>query len=323
MRPFVLLLLLAAALQSSAQTYTKTLRPKNGKDLDITMLDSTSANWGHDTYMQHQIDTNRYYACGTELSLKAWTWQGCPGWQRLLICFADLKNPAVIPANATITSATLTLYSPSSSPGNYGNSVYPGTPYGDSNNAWVYQLADTFNEHTITWRNQVGILHNDSVRVPVSTQRFNDSARMNVTAMAQNMHANINTGFEVRLDTEVLYRSWVFCNSRHADSTRYPKLVVTYTVPAGVEQLINSDLDVSLYPNPATDQLYLDVNLNANGMLYTGIRDLSGRMVLEQTKAGRKGLNQLAMPLGNLAKGMYLLEVSDGSGKFRRTFVKI
>ena len=323
MKPILFLFALAATLQTAAQTFTKTLRPKNGADCQIMMLDSTNINWGAMAYYKHVIDSNRYTTGLGEMNMMAWTYSGCPGLVRGVIRFTDIKNTAVIPANANITSAILTFYSVDSST-NWGNSVFPGSPYGLPNDGWLYQLSDTFNEHTVTWRTQPGIMHNDSVHISGTSSRYGGIYVLDVTSMVQDMHANINTGFEMRLDSEYYYRANLIAASTHTDSTKHPKLVITYTVPAGVEKINENGMSVSLYPNPAAQaQIYLDVNSGRNDVVDIKVYDATGRKLLNEQRNVRQGYNKVTLPVYNLAKGIYFLEVTNGAGIYRSSFSRL
>ncbi len=46
--------------------------------------------------------------------------------------------------------------------------------------------------------------------------------------MVNNMITSGNYGFKIQLQNEAIYNIRVFCSARYADSTRYPKLVVSF-----------------------------------------------------------------------------------------------
>ena len=69
---------------------------------------------------------------------------------------------------------------------------------------------------------------------------------------------------------------------------------------------------VKVYPNPATDALYLDLE---EGQDYTvTLISLIGRMVVEEHHRGGGSL-RLALP--DISEGIYILKVQDGEGKVR------
>ncbi|MFN0216148.1 MAG: M12 family metallo-peptidase [Saprospiraceae bacterium] len=65
-------------------------------------------------------------------------------------------------------------------------------------------------------------------------------------------------------------------------------------------------------PNPATD--HINIQFDATGNLETTLqlRDLAGRLVLQQVVPTLEGQNNITMPLHNLTNGLYLLSVKAG-----------
>jgi hypothetical protein len=163
-----------------------------------------------------------------EFNIIGWTSGGTPTIDRHILRFDALTDTTVIPAGAHISSAKLVLSGRSTSPeGNWGNSLYPGTPYGDLNNGWIYPLATPFNKYTVNWATQPAILHTDSVAIPVSYSRWNQNDTMDVTSLITYLIANGNNGLMFKLADESPYgeRMWASCNE--PDSTRHPLLMVT------------------------------------------------------------------------------------------------
>jgi len=233
---YALLILLTLCFVAGARAQTTvTIRPHfNGKESLLFRLDSTNPGWSSSPYMHADADPD---STSPIYNYLAWTFSGIPGVTRNLVCFTDLTNPAVIPTGAIVTSAKLYLYGiPSTPTGDYGNSTYPGSPYtsyGD-NSGWLYELATPFNPLTTCWNTQPNVKHTDSVAIPPSTSQWGTSDTLDVTSMVTDMIATGNTGFEIRLRTEILYREHLYASSRYADSTLHPALVVTFDTVAVV-----------------------------------------------------------------------------------------
>ncbi|WP_159801077.1 T9SS type A sorting domain-containing protein [Flavobacterium sp. MK4S-17] len=66
---------------------------------------------------------------------------------------------------------------------------------------------------------------------------------------------------------------------------------------------------VSVYPNPATDKLYIDLKENTKTLTYNVI-DMMGRVVQQ----GNLNFNTTTIPTINLADGMYILKLDNNSG---------
>ncbi|MDO8365643.1 MAG: zinc-dependent metalloprotease, partial [Saprospiraceae bacterium] len=65
-------------------------------------------------------------------------------------------------------------------------------------------------------------------------------------------------------------------------------------------------------PNPATD--HINIQFDATGNLETTLqlRDLAGRLVLQQVVPAIEGQNNISVPMHNLTNGLYLLSVQAG-----------
>lgn len=76
---------------------------------------------------------------------------------------------------------------------------------------------------------------------------------------------------------------------------------------------------IKAYPNPATDQLYLEIPLKNAGDVRIRVMDASGRTVWSDQKVLEPGLAPIKLETGTWNRGMYLLEVlhKDGLGTAR------
>ncbi len=155
------------------------------------------------------------------LEADAWTTGGNPYTLRGYVKF-DLST---IPANATIQSANLYLYS-NPTP-NTGDQVNANS--GSSNSFTVQQVTANWTPGTIGWFNQPSATTTNQVVVPQSTQSFQD-LNLDVTAIVANQVANnANYGFMLKLQNEVVYNSRIFVASHNQTyPDKHPKLVVVY-----------------------------------------------------------------------------------------------
>jgi hypothetical protein len=73
------------------------------------------------------------------------------------------------------------------------------------------------------------------------------------------------------------------------------------------------------YPNPAADQLYLEIPLKNAGDVRIRVMDASGRTVWSDQRVLEPGLAPIKLETGTWNRGMYLLEVlhKDGLGTAR------
>ena len=73
---------------------------------------------------------------------------------------------------------------------------------------------------------------------------------------------------------------------------------------------------LSLYPNPAQQQMVLEYVHQAGGDIYLSIMDLQGRVLTEDDRSVQAGVNRISIQLDDIPQGIYLLEViNEDSGK--------
>lgn len=153
-----------------------------------------------------------------ELVAMAWTTGGELFVGRGLFKF-DLTS---LPANATILSAKLSLYS-TPNPLN-GNQV--DANFGSNNAMFIERVTSNWGT-TLTWPNQPSGDASTQVSIPHTNLSTLDLSDVDVTSLVTPMIAN-NYGFKIRLHNEVFYNLRNFCSSKHANAAKRPKLVITY-----------------------------------------------------------------------------------------------
>jgi PKD repeat protein len=77
----------------------------------------------------------------------------------------------------------------------------------------------------------------------------------------------------------------------------------------GLSTVINH---LSVYPNPAHENITVSLYLKKAADLTLELKDITGRIVVSQNKAFIEGLNVYDMSLAQFAKGIYLLDVKSG-----------
>jgi hypothetical protein len=167
------------------------------------------------------VNTNN--GASPELMVGTWTWNSVQGSYRSFIRF-DLSG---IPANATISGATLNLFANMNAFLQQGHSNLT-----TSNASTITPVSAAWAENTITWSNQPGV-GAGAVAVPQSAAA-NQNYSLNVLSMVQNMVANPanNFGFRIQQNAEATYAMLTFATKEHANTAIRPTLVVTYNVTA-------------------------------------------------------------------------------------------
>ena len=187
------------------EAHTLTLQPHNSAfDLHLQVVNTTST-----------VDP-----MAPEIGAVAWTVNSEPALVRGLVKF-DLS---ALPANATITSAKLTLYSnPTPLNGNFVDANY-----GSDNTMLVQRVTSNWTS-SISWQSQPSVETATQLEVPHTSLPRLDLTNLDVTGLVTTMRQSGNYGFMIRLKNEVIYTSRVFCSSKYPDASKHPKLEITYT----------------------------------------------------------------------------------------------
>jgi PKD repeat protein len=93
--------------------------------------------------------------------------------------------------------------------------------------------------------------------------------------------------------------------------------ILVYQFKNSIQPQFYPDLGLTLYPNPAHDRIVAVVNTNSINRAV--IRDIIGNEI--QTINCRNE-NQVEIPVSNLSKGMYIIEITTDHGTARARFIK-
>ena len=88
----------------------------------------------------------------------------------------------------------------------------------------------------------------------------------------------------------------------------------------GMMEAINV-LNVSTYPNPATDFLNIVLHQKDNENLNVTVFNMSGSLVYSEIFAGTTGVNNLQLSVGEYAKGLYLVNVESQKASVQTRFI--
>ncbi len=223
-----------------------------------------------------------------------------------------------IPANSTINSAYLSLWGDTNTGNKEGDSPLSGS------NAWYIQRVNAaWNVNTVNWNTQPTTDTTHEILMPQSVSIYQIYNGINVTKLMQDIEKSGNNyGLLIRLQTEVQFRSMVFCSSQYPDTAERPLLVINYTTStAGIEDIANKPV-VTLYPNPAANNLTINYSAQNSGEVYYSIYNLMGKQLVNNTLLGR-GTNIMGtVNTGNLASGMYFVQLIDGGNVTNYKFIK-
>lgn len=154
-----------------------------------------------------------------ELGAEYWTINGTQVGVRSTFKF----DFTTLPASTPVKSALLSLYSmPTPFTGNLS------TPNAGPANAMYIQRINQNWAIPLTWTTQPGVDVTSQVSIPSTNATSLDLINVDVTPLVNAMITSGNYGFMIRLQNEVLYNSRIFCSNAQADSTKRPRLILSY-----------------------------------------------------------------------------------------------
>lgn len=132
-------------------------------------------------------------------------------------------NLSSLPANATIISAKLSLYSnPTPLNGNLVDANY------GSNNTMLLQRIRTDWNTSVKWQTQPATDVANEIVIPHTSMSLLDLIDLDVTDLVIDMQQKGNYGFMIKLQNELVYNSRIFCSSKYPDATKHPRLELQY-----------------------------------------------------------------------------------------------
>ena len=206
-----------------------------------------------------------------------WTCQGSPCNDRALIQF----NMSVIPANATLISATLGLHA------NPSPIVIPTANYGSNNAFLIRRVTSPWSESTVTWNTQPTTTTQNEVLVPQSTSSGQSYLNLDVTALVNDMRNDPQNsfGFMMRLVNEIPYNGRDFASSDHPDSTKWPSITYCFIIPTGINNLQESQAYFKVTPTVFTDKISVEF-LALSKKVQFEILDISGKVIFRKVVDG-------------------------------------
>jgi spore coat protein A len=85
---------------------------------------------------------------------------------------------------------------------------------------------------------------------------------------------------------------------------------------------INNLADFRLYPNPMSDQGFVEFTLEQPSDVRINLYDLDGRLVkMDEFGVIQKGSHTITMPVGEIEEGLYILELNTGNNLYRERIV--
>jgi len=228
------------------------------------------------------------------LRANAWTFGGDLGIERSFIEF-DLS---AIPSDATINAAYLTLFSP--------HSAFPEFHSGN-NSAWLERVTSAWNETSVNWNNQPSATSNNQVSLATSNLEYQDYRNIDVTLLVRDMMEDPDNsfGFRISLKTEDIYRRLGFVSSDYEDEAKHPRLEICYSSSVAVEPVINSKLDVDIFPNPWSDVVHIKP-ASPDAIHQLEVTDVLGHIVFKKKIEGEDVIH-----MSEFSANIYFFRLTD------------
>ncbi|HLG35423.1 MAG TPA: DNRLRE domain-containing protein [Bacteroidia bacterium] len=225
-----------------------------------------------------------------------------------------------IPFSSIVLNAKLSLYFPDST-------IYTGGNWsiGNSNESVLQRVISSWSENTITWSNQPTATIADQVILPESTSPYQDYPNIDVTAMVQQMISNpsMNFGFFLHLTIESYHSQLLFASGDNLDSTKHPKLEVTY-MPVGIEENYFSNA-INIFPNPATTEV--TINFSKAARCTVQLCNTLGEVLEHRAltpNPSPSGEGSASIDVSKVVPGIYFITITDEAGnKMVRKVVKM
>ena len=245
-----LVILLLLFLNNAYAQVTLNLHPNATNGIDA-LIDNSSASTNY----------------GTTQDFAAWAWtSGGATTARSLLKF-DLSS---IPSNATITSATLSLYC---------NTTSSVTQLNSGANACLLQrITSAWTETGVTWNNQPTTTAVNQDTLAQSTSTTQNYPSIDVKNLVIDMVNNPSTsyGFMLKLMTEATYRCMVMSSSDNSDSTKWPRLVIMYSIANNYYSKATGSLDsLSTWGTNSNGTGTSPTSFGANNTIYNIVNNSS------------------------------------------------
>jgi hypothetical protein len=83
----------------------------------------------------------------------------------------------------------------------------------------------------------------------------------------------------------------------------------------------DEDIGLKIFPNPAKDRVFVSFNSKSQGNAQIIICDLRGSVVYNSGFISSSGTNEVSIPVGHLARGLYSIEIKTNQATIHRKLI--
>lgn len=95
------------------------------------------------------------------------------------------------------------------------------------------------------------------------------------------------------------------------DKQVYQAVNLTSLYPTGTTDFTATIKNVTVYPNPTSDKVNIELNMKESDMILASIVDLNGNMIETKSINTSIGQNKIEFNVSNLAQGIYNVLIFD------------
>jgi Secretion system C-terminal sorting domain/HmuY protein len=178
----------------------------------------------------------------------------------------------------------------------------------------------------------MGIFTNYYTTTTLTDQTVLNTCQNTIDSNASSQISIIGKSFRTSPSLDVVYPTRVYTITPYASSP-YALHVSQFTGATGqliftrcasilgVNDAVTTNASVSIYPVPASQHLSIDYTSDAASALSLQLCDLTGRVLLTQSRGVSTGMQHHDLDLSSLSAGQYILSGYSSSGSWHRAIV--
>lgn len=217
-------------------------------------------------------------------------------------------------SDTAFTSAKIVLYTNTNSPNSYFH----------TSNFSVSNIISAWDENTVTWLSRPKIDTSEMIYFSTNDTINNDSIVIDITSLAKNKIAYPDSSFGFAISYigwDTIGSAFVY-SSEYIDSTKHPKLVVTYPdTLTGLLQIINNNW-LTLYPNPFNTDLSIALQTENTHTATLTITGITGNIIYRKEEINLTTCYTKVLDLSYLPDGIYFVAVKCGDKMVTKRVVK-
>jgi hypothetical protein len=198
------------------------------------------------------------------------------------------------------------------------NNVSDTTPVNlYQNTIYVFPYLDSINNHVA-----LRLQWNKYINWPDEVKEYQIYININNTIWDSLSSVNGNTFefYHQNIMDSTLYCYFIRAVSNSGHTSTSIQTCVYTNLPGGIEETKNNESNISVYPNPALDEICVELltkSKYSNNNCHYSVFGIDGKKVLE----GRLQNTKSSISIGNLENGLYFIEVRIGKDKFNDKFI--